>query len=749
MEEKMEELYQNYLTEKLDLIFNSGIGENINVDAITKDYLELVLDYSYISTSEGYTLVKKNDKYNFIDMTGKLISSEWYDKAFSFCEGYAEVRKNDKYNFIDKTGKLISSEWYDDISIFWEGYAKVKKNDKYNFIDRTGKLISGEWYEDISSFCEGYAEVRKNNKYNFIDRTSKSISSEWYDDISSFREGYAKVQSNNKHNFIDKMGNLLLKEWPNYQIAADFHEGYALVENDNKYNFIDKTGNLLFEKWLNYQLVESFHEGYALVKNNNKYNFIDKTGNLLFIEWPNYQFVDSFHEGYAVVIENSKYNFIDKTGNLLLKDWYDYASDFENYASDFEKKRAIVKKNDNKYNFIDKTGNLLLKEWYDDINYLYEGYARVKGNYKYNYIDKTGSLLSKDWYEDKKNSKKNCENYILSKMNNYNVKKKLFGGYKCFNSYDKFSIKYKPIKDYGIIYVLCINENNFYLYNRKTKEYKNIGTNIVYNDLFIYNNDKVYFIYNDKKIDITDYYTNNLIEHLMNNNTLNITPNIEILSKVDFDYLNSEEKNKFLIEEKEKNKKIKEEQEKLKQDQDIENAEKEKKEQQEKLNLELVDTLITLKDSINKLNELKKRLGNIKIQKIIVDNILVDIDDHKEIMNELKDKLQFIDLSIISFKDVDISGIDFKGCNIHLFPQEVYKKDLRDCDFTGINIDPFMNFRGVDIRGAKFSMDSNPSTLDVMPNFAGAIYDETTTYNGKSLVEILGSCEEINNKKMK
>ena len=333
-------------------------------------------------------------------------------------------------------------------------------------------------------------------------------------------------------------------------------------------------------------------------------------------------------------------------------------------------------------------------------------------------------------------------------MINYNVKKKLFGGYKCFNSYDKFSIKYKPIKEYGISYVLCINKNDFYLYNRKTKEYENIGTNIVYNDLFFYNNDKAYFIYNDKKIDITDYYNKYLINHLMDDNVLNVTPNIEILSKIDFDYLNSDEKNKFLNEEKEKNRKIKEEQDKLKQKQDIKNAEKEKEEQKEKLNLELVDTLIALKDNINKLNELKGRLGNIKIPKIIVDNVLVEVDDHKEIMSEIKDKLQFIDLSTISFKDVDISGIDFKGCNIHLFPQEVYKRDLRNCDFTGMNIDPFMNFIGVDIRGAKFSMDNDPSTLDLMPKFTGAIYDETTTYNGKSLVDILGPCEEINNKRI-
>ena len=82
-------------------------------------------------------------------------------------------------------------------------------------------------------------------------------------------------------------------------------------------------------------------------------------------------------------------------------------------------------------------------------------------------------------------------------------------------------------------------------------------------------------------------------------------------------------------------------------------------------------------------------------------------------MSDLRDNLEFIDLSTVSFKNVDIRGISFKGSNIKLFPQEVYKKDLRNCDFTGINLSPFMDFRGVDIRGAKFSADNDITTLDI------------------------------------
>ena len=566
MEEKMKELYQEYLKEKLDLVFDKEVVEKENdFDKIIK-YFKYVLNYEIIDIDEISAQVKKDGKYYVIDRNGKLNSNKWYDTAKRFRDGYALIIEDEKCNYINKQGNLLSKEWYDEAYSFSEGLARVKKNCKYNFIDKQGNLLSKEWYYEAYSFSEGLARVEKNGKYNFIDKQKKLISGDWYDQ------------------------------------ASDFRQDIALVEKNGKYNYIDRDGKLINKKW------------------------------------------------------------------------------FKSEEDAFNNARTYFK------------------------------------------------------------------NIIFDSMTNYSVKKKVFGGYKCFNSYDSFSIKYKPIKDYENIYILCTNEDNFYLYNRKTKEYEDMGTNVIYNDSFIYQNPNVYFMYNDKKIDITNYYNKYL--SLIDTNNLNITQNIAIMTRVDFDYLNSDEKKKFLEEEKEKNKKIREQQLKEKQEKDIQNAKELKEQEQEKMSQELIETLKTLKDSINKLNELKSRLGNIKIPKITVDNVLIEVDDHKEIMEELKDKLQFIDLSTISFKDVDIQGIDFRGCNMHLYPQEVYKRNLKECDFTGMNIDPFMNFRGVDIRGAKFSIDNDPSTLDLRPKFTGAIYDETTTYNGKSLVDILGPCEEINDKRI-
>ena len=62
-------------------------------------------------------------------------------------------------------------------------------------------------------------------------------------------------------------------------------------------------------------------------------------------------------------------------------------------------------------------------------------------------------------------------------------------------------------------------------------------------------------------------------------------------------------------------------------------------------------------------------------------------------------------------------------------------------------IDSFMNFNGVDIKGAKFSRDNDSKTIDGLNLFNGAIYDETTTFDKESFTNIFGECKINRNSK--
>jgi len=726
MKEKIDELYEQYLNEKLDLIFQ-GEGEEIDSKLLRKKII------TNICNKKGYKIVRyydfsfigacvtKNYKYNFVDTKGNLVNrNEWYDDVYDFRKGYARVKRNGKCNLVDTKGNLINAnEWYDNVYDFSEGYAIVKRNGKYNFIDTQGKLINGnEWYDDVHGFHKGYAKVTRNGKCNFIDTKGNLINpNEWYDDVQGFHEGYAKVTRNGKYNFIDTKGILINpNEW--YDNVYDFSEGYAKVVRNGKCNFIDIQSKLINENewydYVDYKDTYYFCEGYAIVKRNGKYNFIDTKGNLINPnEW--YDWMRAFHEGYAKVGKTGKCNFVNNQGNLINpNEWYDYADYFhDGYAK--------VERN-GKWNFVNTQGNLINpNEWYDDVYDFSEGYAKVKRNGKWNFIDTQGKFYSK-----------------LFKSNIFSdaIKKRLFA-YEYVKDDYCFKVRYEPIYVFNYNFLLCYGKKGFYLYDKSSNIYEFVGPNktIYYEKkLLLDQNNKVYFLYNNQKIDITNYY----YDILISKNSINIVNGVNInriLSKEEFALYNMEEIERILQEERKNNRKIKEEQRKQKQLEDLEKAkEQEKMEEEQRKQIEM-NTLKSIQQALSVLQQVSSPSKT--VTRINVDNIFIPVDDHLEIIPIIATMLRFVDLSWIRFDNVKVSGLDFSYSNIKFNPQMIYNKDLSNCNFEGVHIEPFMNFTGVDIRGAKFSDDDDIKTIDFFNGtFQYAIYDENTTYNGHPFTEI-------------
>ena len=122
------------------------ILEDINIDDIIKitewwkNYN--VLDLLYYQ--EDVVIVQRaDDKYNYIDKQGKILSEEWFYNVYSFYDGLAKVQRcNGLWNFIDANGKIISDEWFIYVDMFNDGLAKVKRtNGEWAKIDKTGKII--------------------------------------------------------------------------------------------------------------------------------------------------------------------------------------------------------------------------------------------------------------------------------------------------------------------------------------------------------------------------------------------------------------------------------------------------------------------------------------------------------------------------------------------------------------------------------------------------------------------------------
>ena len=221
-------------TEELSRLLGVNFYEVFKPSTVFKEKLENALslakkgDFSGFDNIDnfdenGISIVRLNDKFNFIDTNGNLLSKQWFDYIYEFENGIAMVELNYKWNFIDINGKVLSKQWFDDIGYFdRNGIAKVKLNNKWNLIDTNGKLVSQQWFNDIGYFDRnGIAIIELNDKYNLIDKNGNFLSQQWFDFISDFDgNGLARVYLNNKWNFIDVNGKLVSQQWFDYYYEA-------------------------------------------------------------------------------------------------------------------------------------------------------------------------------------------------------------------------------------------------------------------------------------------------------------------------------------------------------------------------------------------------------------------------------------------------------------------------------------------------------------------------------------------------
>ena len=138
----------------------------------------------------------------------KLLNS--YDKVEDYYYGIALVKKGDKYGYIDKNGNEIVPVEYDMANNFTKlKFAKVKKNGKWGYIDNTGKAIIPIEYAYCGEVSNDIVAVGNGGKYGFISIDGKDITNGLvYDKVEPFdaTTKLAKVVLNQKYGYIDEKG---------------------------------------------------------------------------------------------------------------------------------------------------------------------------------------------------------------------------------------------------------------------------------------------------------------------------------------------------------------------------------------------------------------------------------------------------------------------------------------------------------------------------------------------------------------
>jgi hypothetical protein len=285
--------------------------------------------------------VEQDNKWGYIDKTGRLIIPFRFDNAGNFSEDLAAVVIKERTGYIDKTGKfIIPPQSYLGHS-FSEGLAMVVVSHEnqqrpynvfeYGYIDKTGKMViplkkahGVKWlsfYAKTLAFSEGLAGTG-NEKMGFIDKTGRLVIPRRYNHVEAFSAGLAAVRLKERFGYIDRSGKLVIR--PRFQEAGAFSEGLApvcLSADEEKWGYIDTSGKLVIPGA--FAWARGFSEGLAAVRDqNDKYGYIDKSGR--FVIPPQFNHAGDFSEGLAAVVVNSdvwpgNLAYINPSGQVVIK----------------------------------------------------------------------------------------------------------------------------------------------------------------------------------------------------------------------------------------------------------------------------------------------------------------------------------------------------------------------------------------------------------------------------------------------
>ncbi len=246
--------YKRVRVEDVNSDIAIGITDNAEYDYINLNTREVInsnenISYNY---SDGIVLIEKHnfntddDEYSIYtpDKTlGTFKNIKTVDNTF--VNGYSKIyTDNNKYNFINKKGKIISDKEYDNVSDFSEsGYAIVINNNEYGLINTSGKETISTKYDEIVMFDDDFFNMiynktneelfifRINDKYGIIDSKGKIVIKPIYDSIETISSKYPILSA--KYNKEDLLINLENKK----ELTMDLRDDINIY---NDYIIIDK-----------------------------------------------------------------------------------------------------------------------------------------------------------------------------------------------------------------------------------------------------------------------------------------------------------------------------------------------------------------------------------------------------------------------------------------------------------------------------------------------------------------------------
>lgn len=308
-----------------------------------------------------------NDKYGYVDESGKEIIEGKFDYAAPFSEGRALVAMGNRFGYIDGKGEIVIPLEYILADNFYDGRARVNKNNLFGYIDTDGKEIIPCLYDNLGRDSEQeilYGVL--SGKCGIIDLKGNTVLPFEYDDMNlSEYPGVILIIKSGLKGFASKSGEILLN--PEYSDIDRFANDHYLVCKESGRGILDSQYNTVIPcefNRINYMKIKG--DGFLFkVSQNDLYGIFNSSGSAL---TPiKYSSIGDFDErGISQVEVDRKHGRINEAGKEILAPIYN----------------RILRENDNLYlisqdykeGAADSTGHIFIECKYKSIKPIDNGY---------------------------------------------------------------------------------------------------------------------------------------------------------------------------------------------------------------------------------------------------------------------------------------------------------------------------------------------------------------------------------------
>lgn len=320
------------------------------------------------------------NRWGFIDTTGKWILQPQFDFCEPYSEGMALIERNGRFGFVDLHGELIINPVYEEADNFYSGVTIVFDGEYYGAINRFGKIKIPFEYDDIGEFVDGIAYALKNGIYGYIDTEGKVVVPFVYQQAFSINHNRALVKQYGKYGIINKANKIILPfdfDW----IEPNFSDTIIKVKANDKFGIIALSGDTILP--MLYDKIGRIDNDPILVIDQGKVGYFSRSDG--WIIPPKYESDPSilewgeFSDGLVRIRIKGKMGVIDSTDTRIVP------AIFENMGS-FKGILFPIKKR-GKWGYADHEIKLVIKYSYDNAMPFIDSLARVKTNDNWGMID--------------------------------------------------------------------------------------------------------------------------------------------------------------------------------------------------------------------------------------------------------------------------------------------------------------------------------------------------------------------------